>query len=57
MAFKVLKQFKPESATVWVERLTESDSLDEFDTIEEAQSKKTELETADNSRLYKIVEG
>jgi|14BtaG_2_1085337.scaffolds.fasta_scaffold03366_2 hypothetical protein len=57
MPFKVLKQFKPESATVWVERLTESDSIDEFDTIEEAQSKKTELETADNSRLYKIVEG
>lgn len=57
MAFKVLKQFKPESATVWVEKLTESDSLDEFVTIEEAQSKKTELETADNSRLYKIVEG
>jgi len=57
MAFKVLKQFKPESATVWVERLTESDSVDEFYTIEEAQSKKTALETADNSRLYKIVEG
>lgn len=57
MPFKVLKQFKPESATVWVERLTGSDSIDEFDTIEEAQSKKTELETADNSRLYKIVEG
>ena len=57
MAFKVLKQFKPESATVWVERLTESDLVDEFDTIEEAQSKKTGLETADNSRLYKIVEG
>jgi len=56
MAYKVLKQFNPQSATVWVEKLSDDDTADIFDTQSAAESKKTELEAADDSRLYKIVE-
>jgi hypothetical protein len=56
MAYKVLKQFNPQSATVWVEKLTADDTVDVYDTEAEAETKKSELETADSSRLYKIVE-
>ena len=56
MAYKILKQFNPQSATVWVEKLSDDDTADIFDTQSAAESKKTELETADDSRLYKIVE-
>ncbi len=56
MAFKVLKQYIPTAATVWVEKLSDSDSVDVYDTESAAETKKSELTTADNSRQYKIVE-
>ena len=56
MAFKVLKQFIPTAATVWVEKLSDSDTVDVYDTKSAAETKKSELTTADNSRQYKIVE-
>ena len=56
MAYKVLKQFNPQSATVWVEKLSADDTVDVYDTEAEAETKKSDLETADSSRLYKIVE-
>jgi len=56
MAWKVLKQFNPQSATVWVEKLSANDTVDVYDTEAEAETKKCDLETADNSRQYKIVE-
>ena len=56
MAYKILKQFNPQSATVWVEKISDDDTVDTYDTEAAAESKKTELETADDSRLYKIVE-
>lgn len=56
MPYKVLKQFNPQSATVWVEKISDDDTVDVFDTEAEAQTKVTELQTADNSRQYKIVE-
>ena len=56
MAYKVLKQFNPQSETVWVEKLSADDTVDVYDTEAEAETKKSELETADSSRLYKIVE-
>lgn len=55
MAWKVLKQFNPQSATVWVEKLSAEDTVYSYDTEAEALNKKTELEAADNSRLYKVV--
>jgi len=56
MAYKILKQFNPQSATVWVEKISDDDTVDVYDTQSAAESKKTELEAADDSRLYKIVE-
>jgi hypothetical protein len=55
MAWKILKQFNSQSATVWVEKLSTEDTVYSYDTEAEALNKKTELEAADNSRLYKVV--
>jgi len=55
MAYKVLKQFQPNTANVWVEKLTESDTIDIFDTEVEAQNKITQLQSTDNTRKYTIV--
>ena len=55
MSWKVLKQFNTQSATVWVEKLTPEDSIEQFSTKTAANARKAELEAADNSRLYKVV--
>ena len=42
---------------IWVAKLNAEDTVDDFDTLEEAETKKTELETADPSgRVYRIIE-
>jgi hypothetical protein len=42
---------------IWVLRLNQSDTIDEFDTIEEAVEKKNDLIQNDpTARVYKIVE-
>lgn len=56
MAYKILKQFQPNTKNVWVEKLSADDTVDVFDTEAEAQTKKAELESADNTRAYQIVE-
>lgn len=56
MAYKVLKQFQPNTANVWVEKLSADDTVDVFDTLAEAESKKSELETADTARKFQIIE-
>lgn len=56
MAWKVLKQFNVECNTVWVEKLSADDNVDVYETQAEAESKKSELQSSDNSRLYKIIE-
>lgn len=56
MAWKVLKQFTIECNTVWVEKLSTEDTVDVYETQAEAETKKSELQSSDNSRLYKIVE-
>ena len=55
MAWKVLKQFNTVCNTVWVEKLTPEDTVDQYSTKTAANTKKSELEAADNSRLYKVV--
>ena len=55
MAWKVLKQFNVQSATVWVEKIDSDDTVDKFSTKKAANAKMVELEAADNSRLYKVV--
>lgn len=56
MSYLILKQFSPQSQTVWVEKLSADDTVDIFDTLAEAETKKAELETNDPSRGYKITE-
>jgi len=41
---------------IWVYKLNSEDTLDEFDTIEEAKSKRDELDNEDPSaRVYRVV--
>ena len=56
MVYKVLKQFQPGSSTVWVEKLSNTDTVDIFDTEVEAENKKSELQSADTTRKFKVVE-
>ena len=67
MAYLVHKQLIPTDKSmgdpnwakrqIWVSKLNAEDTVDEFDTLEEAETKKVELETADPSgRVYRIVE-
>jgi hypothetical protein len=42
---------------IWVLRLNQNDTIDQFDTIEEANAKKNELIYNDpTARIYKVVE-
>ena len=67
MTYRIQKQFVPVDTNngdpdwakrqIWVAKLNADDTIDEFDTIEEAEAKKLELENADPSgRVYRIVE-
>ena len=67
MAYRIQKQFVPVDTNqgdpdwakrqIWVAKLNTDDTIDEFDTLEEAEAKKTQLETSDPSgRVYRIVE-
>lgn len=67
MAYRILKQFVPVDTNqgdpdwakrqIWVQKLNSDDTIDEFETLDEAETRKTELENADPSgRVYKIVE-
>lgn len=41
---------------IWVYKLNSEDTIDEFDTLEEAQSKRDELDNEDPSnRTYRVV--
>jgi hypothetical protein len=41
---------------IWVLKLNPNDSIDEFQTLEEAQSKRDELDAGDPTpRVYKVV--
>jgi hypothetical protein len=41
---------------IWVYKLNSDDSVDEFDTIEEAQIKRDELDSNDpTTRVYRVV--
>ena len=67
MTYRIQKQFVPVDTNngdpdwakrqIWVAKLNAEDTVDEFNTMEEAEAKKLELETADPSgRVYRIVE-
>lgn len=42
---------------IWVYKLNSEDTVDEFDTLDEAKTKRDELDAADpTSRIYRVVE-
>tara|TARA_R110000851_G_scaffold287879_1_gene441932 strand:- start:327 stop:500 length:174 start_codon:yes stop_codon:yes gene_type:complete len=55
MAWKILKQFNPNSNTVWVEKLTEEDTVETFTTKKAGNARIVELHAIDNTRSYKVV--
>jgi hypothetical protein len=66
MTYRIIKQFLPidnnqsdpnwEKRQIWVQKLNDDDTFDDFDTLEEAEVKKQELEAADpTGRVYKII--
>ena len=56
MAYKILKQFQPNTKNVWVEKLSADDTIDIFESQEDAQTKVDQLTSIDSTRQYKIVE-
>jgi hypothetical protein len=67
MAYQILKQQFPTDPTkgeptfmvveIWAAKLDDNDEIFTFDTIEEAETKKAELESNETTtRLYKITE-
>ena len=65
--YRVLKQLIPVPLNVddptwakrqiWVQKLNSEDTVDEFDTLAEAETKRDELTAADETgRIYKVVE-
>lgn len=56
MKYLILMQFIPGNDQIWVERLNPGDPIYIYDTLEEAEAKKEELQLADPTRGFKIVE-
>jgi len=55
MAWKILKQFNLNSSTVWVEKLTTEDNVEQFSTKKAATARIVELKEQDTSREFKVV--
>lgn len=56
MKYQILMQFIPGNDQIWVSKLGPNDPEYVYDTLEEAEAKKLELEAADPTRGFKIVE-
>jgi hypothetical protein len=65
--YKILKQFLPAQydasdplwakRQIWVAKLNQKDTIDEFETLEQARVKRNELDQADpTNRVYKIIQ-
>ena len=55
--FEVQMQFIPGNNSIWVSRLNPEDPIYEYDNLNEAQAKATELQDADETgRQYRVVE-
>ncbi len=55
MAWKILKQFNLTSSTVWVEKLTAEDSVEQFPTKQAATARIVELKEQFIGREFKVV--
>ena len=56
MKYLILKQFLPGNDQIWVAKLDEADPVYVYDTIEEAEAKKAELEQDDPARGFRITD-
>jgi hypothetical protein len=57
MVYQVQMQFIPGSDQIWVARLSPEDPIYEYDNLNEAQAKATELQDADQTgRQYRVIE-
>lgn len=55
MVYRILKQFIPGNDNLWVSKLNASDTVFEYDTLEEAETKLSELQENDSEgRSYKV---
>jgi hypothetical protein len=55
--FEVQMEYIPGVNTIWVARLNPEDPIYEYDNLNEAQAKATELQDADETgRKYRVVE-
>mgnify|MGYP001626741748 FL=1 len=55
MAWKILKQFNLKSSTVWVEKLTVEDNVEQFPTKKAATARIVELKEQFTGREFKVV--
>ncbi len=55
MAWKILKQFNLTSSTVWVEKLTAEDNVEQFPTKKAATARIVELKEQFTGREFKVV--
>jgi hypothetical protein len=55
MAWKILKQFNLTSSTVWVEKLTAEDTVEQFTTKKAATARIVELQEQHTGREFKVV--
>lgn len=56
MVYKIEMQFIPGNNQIWVLKLSPEDPIYAFSTESEAESKATELQSADSSgRIYRVV--
>lgn len=57
MIYQVQMQFVSGLDTIWVARLSPEDTIYEYDNLNEAQAKATELQDADQTgRQYRVIE-
>ena len=56
MKYQILKQYVPGYDSIWVGAIGKDDNLEIFDTLEEAEARKSELESLNPERKFKIVE-
>lgn len=56
MKYQILRQYLPGKDSIYVGSLSEGDPLEIFNTLQEAENRKKQLEALDPSRKFKIVE-
>lgn len=56
MKYQILKQYIPGNDSVWVGAIGNGDSIEIFDTLQEAEAKLIDLKSEDPTRGFKIVE-